>query len=243
MSTPADIHVPRRRIHREVVSFVRRSTRMSQSQQKAWETHRDAWVIDHFPIHEAHTSLAADARLNPTEAFGREAPLAVEIGSGAGENVVALAEARPDLNILAFEVFLPAVASTLSRIARAQVTNVRIIPRDGTAGLQTLLSDVSIQELWTFFPDPWHKGRHHKRRLVNPGFADLVAERLVPGGDWYLATDWADYAEHMQAVLDDHPHFVTQPAQRMPHRPLTKYESRGIEAGRAIYDLHYRRRT
>lgn len=236
------MRAPRRRIHREVVSFVRRSTRMSLSQQKAWEAHREAWVIDDFPINEAHTSLAAEARLVPAEAFGREAPLAVEIGSGAGENAVALAQARPELNILAFEVFLPAVASTLSRIARAGVTNVRIIPRDGAAALRTLLAEVEISELWTFFPDPWHKGRHHKRRLVNPEFADLVAQRLRPDGDWYLATDWADYAEHMHGVLDDHPRFVQQPTERMPHRPLTKYESRGIEARRAIHDLHYRRR-
>lgn len=242
MSTSADMQAPRRRIHREVVSFVRRSTRMSLSQQKAWEAHRETWVIDDFPINEAHTSLATDSRLDPTAAFGRAAPLAVEIGSGAGENAVALAEARPELNILAFEVFLPAVASTLSRIARAGVTNVRIIPRDGAAALRTLLAEVEISELWTFFPDPWHKGRHHKRRLVNPEFADLVAQRLGPDGDWYLATDWADYAEHMHEVLDDHPRFAQQPAERMPHRPLTKYESRGIEAGRAIHDLHYRRR-
>lgn len=227
------------RIHREVVSFVRRSTRMSASQAKAWQNHHDAWVIDDLPIDEAHTSLAPDARLDPAAVFGRDAPLAVEIGAGAGENIVALAVARPELNILAFEVYLPAVASTLSRISRAGVTNVRIVTRDGTAGLATLLDGVSIAELWTFFPDPWHKGRHHKRRLVNPGFADLVAQRLAPGGHWYLATDWADYAEHVHEVLDEHPGFIAHPAERMPHRPITKYEARGIEAGRSIHDLHY----
>ncbi|MGJ3507859.1 tRNA (guanosine(46)-N7)-methyltransferase TrmB [Enemella sp. A6] len=231
----------RQRVRREVVSFVRRSTRMNDSQRKAWEAHRHTWVIDDLPIDETHTSLAPDAAIDPPAIFGREAPLAVEIGSGAGENAVALAAARPELNIIAFEVFLPAVASTLSRIARAEVTNVRIIPRDGAQGLATLFGSGEIAELWTFFPDPWHKGRHHKRRLVNPAFADLVADRLAPGGQWYLATDWAEYADHVHEVLDGHPEFIAD-HRRMPHRPLTKYESRGIEAGREIHDLAYRRR-
>lgn len=225
-----------------MVSFVRRSTRMNESQRKAWDAHRAAWVIDDLPMVEMHTSLAPEATIDPATIFGRAAPLAVEIGSGAGENAVALALARPELNIIAFEVFLPAVASTLSRIARAGVTNVRIIPRDGAQGLATLFDTGELAELWTFFPDPWHKGRHHKRRLVNPGFADLVADRLAPGGLWYLATDWADYAEHVHEVLDEHPGFAAE-HRRMPHRPETKYERRGIEAGRRIHDLAYRRRA
>jgi tRNA (guanine-N7-)-methyltransferase len=155
-----------------------------------------------------------------------------------------VAARRPEANLLAFEVFEPAVASTLSRLERTGVDNVRLVVADGSQAIATALPEGSITELWTFFPDPWHKSRHHKRRLVNPGFAAVVARALVPGGVWRLATDWDDYAEHAAAVLAAEPGLVPLhdgTAPRWAERPLTRYEQRGIAAGRTITDLAWRR--
>nr|WP_269449881.1 tRNA (guanosine(46)-N7)-methyltransferase TrmB [Auraticoccus cholistanensis] len=177
--------------------------------------------------------------------FGRRAPLVVEIGSGNGEALVAAAQARPEVDLLAFEVYQPAVASTLSRIERAGVTNVRLLMADAVGGLRLLLGPDSVSELVVLFPDPWHKLKHRKRRLVTPAFADLVAERMVPGGLWHLATDWADYANQMLRVLGEHPRFENLHADWAPRpasRPLTKFEAKGLERGRVIRDLTFRRR-
>lgn len=232
------------RIHRDVVSYVRRSGRMNDSQQRAWNSYRDAWVVP-LPTGQRVTSIAPDASLDWAAVFGREAPLMVEIGSGTGQAITALAEAMPEANLVAFEVFEPAVASTLGRLARHGVTNVRLAIADGAQALETVFGPASITELWTFFPDPWHKARHHKRRLVNPEFAGLVASRLAPDGVWRLATDWTDYAEAMREVLDAEPGLVNRHdgwAPRYELRPVTKYERRGLEAGRTIRDLAFRRR-
>lgn len=232
------------RIHRDVVSYVRRSGRMNESQQRAWDAYRDAWVVP-LPTGQRVTSIAPEATVDWPAVFGREAPLMVEIGSGTGQAITALAEAMPDANLVAFEVFEPAVASTLGRLARHGVRNVRLVVADGAQALETLFAPASITELWTFFPDPWHKARHHKRRLVNPEFAALVASRLAPDGVWRLATDWDDYAEVMREVLDAEPSLENchdDWAPRYELRPVTKYERRGLEAGRNIRDLTFRRR-
>nr|WP_300143999.1 tRNA (guanosine(46)-N7)-methyltransferase TrmB [Propionicimonas sp.] len=231
------------RIHRDVVSYVRRSGRMNESQQRAWDAHRAAWVVD-LPPGERRTSVSPEAAIDWTATFGREAPLKVEIGSGTGHAITALAEAMPEANLIAFEVFTPAVASTLGRLARHGVGNVRLVVADGAQALATVFGERSVSELWTFFPDPWHKARHHKRRLVSPAFAALVASRLTPDGVWRLATDWDDYAEAMRDVLDAEPGLVNCHDGRAPRydlRPVTRYERRGIEAGRTIHDLAYRR--
>lgn len=231
------------RLHREVVSFVRRSTRMNESQMKAWERHHDAFVID-VPHAELSTSIAADAHVDWAAEFGRTAPLIVEIGSGAGDSLVPMAAAHPECNVVAFEVFEPAVASTLSRIARHGLSNVRVVIADGAQGLPQLFDDGAVTELWTFFADPWHKKRHHKRRLVGRDFADVVADKLTLGGLWRLATDWEDYALWMREHLDDAPRLENVHggwAPRLAERPVTKYERRGLDAGRTVYDLTYRR--
>jgi len=217
---------------------------MNASQEKAWDAHAERWVVA-VPQRETSTSIAEDASVDWDAVFGRHAPLVVEIGPGRGESLVALAERRPDANVVAFEVFEPAVASTLSRLARHGVGNVRLVVANGAEGLERLVPPGGLRELWTFFPDPWHKARHHKRRLVGPELADLAASRLEPGGLWRLATDWEDYAEHMRATLDGHPAFENVHggwAPRWEERPVTKYEARGTAAGRGIHDLTYRRR-
>ncbi len=232
------------RIHRDVVSYVRRSARMNTAQQKAWDLHHENWVVP-LDAGERDTSVAASARVDWTAVFGREAQLMVEIGSGTGHAITELALAHPDANLVAFEVFMPAVASTLGRLARHGVTNVRLVVADGAQALPVVFDEASITELWTFFPDPWHKARHHKRRLVSAEFARVVASRLTADGTWRLATDWDDYAEAMLATLEAEPGLVNRHdgwAPRFELRPLTKYEQRGLDAGRTIHDLAFGRR-
>ena len=216
---------------------------MNESQARSWERHRNAYVLD-VPRGELSTSIAEGAVVDWADEFGREAPLIVEIGSGAGDSLVPMAAGRPEANVVAFEVFEPAVASTLGRIARAGLTNVRLVLADGAQGMDRLFADGSVSELWTFFADPWHKKRHHKRRLVGRDFAELVTAKLAPGGLWRLATDWEDYALWMREHLDGAPGLVNVHhgwAPRLEERPLTKYESRWLASGRHVFDLTYRR--
>ncbi|GAA1842149.1 tRNA (guanosine(46)-N7)-methyltransferase TrmB [Microlunatus capsulatus] len=234
------------RVHREVVSFVRRSARMRPNQRRAWDAHHERFVL---PVdrRETSTSVDPDARLDLTAAGGGEAPLVVEIGPGPGDSLVAMAAARPEVDVLAFEVYEPAAAQLVSALHRAGLDNVRIVVADAVAGLQHLLPAGRLAELWTFFPDPWPKSRHHKRRLVSPALAAVAAERLQLGGTWRLATDWEDYALAMREVLDAEPGLENlHPggwAPRWDARPLTRFEQRGLDAGRAVHDLTYRRVT
>ncbi len=225
------------RRRREVLTYSRRGSRLSDRQAEAWERRRDEWFIP---------EEAADATgFDPAVWFGREAPLIVEVGSGIGEATAALAAERPDHNVLAFEVWRPGVAETFVQLERAGATNVRLISIDAVWSLEHLLGPGSLAGLWTFFPDPWPKQRHHRRRLVTEAFAALAASRLAPEAAWRLATDWAPYAEQMARILDDQPLLESAydgPAPRWADRPLTRFERRGIRAGRAITDLAYRRR-
>ena len=238
-------------MRRDVVSFVRRSARMNDSQLKAWNTWQASRVV-RVAEGETETSIAEHASIDWAEAFGRTAPLVVEIGSGTGESLVPMAAAHPEANVVAFEVFQPAVANTLGRLAREGVENVRIVMADGQQGLERLFAADSVSELWLFFADPWHKTRHHKRRLVSPEFAQLVRSRLVAGGTWRLATDWEDYALWMREVLDGAEGLANEHldpadpehtgwAPRLELRPVTKYERKGLAAGRTIHDLSYRK--
>ena len=231
------------RPERGVVSFVRRSIRMNESQTKAWDRFSHRFVVD-VPSGRLSTSVADDAHVDWDEVFGRSASRIVEIGSGNGDSLVPMAKARPDVDFIAFEVFQPAVASTLSRIGKAGIGNVRIVIADGARGLGILFETDSLSEVWTFFADPWHKTRHHKRRLVNPTFSDVVAERLVQGGLWRLATDWEDYADQMREVLAGEDRLERDPAAsaegvspRFSGRVVTRYERKAREAGRAVRDL------
>lgn len=234
---PTDL---RPRLHREVTSFVRRSARMRDSQRRSYESQLGGLLLD-VPQGALRTSVADDAgALDLTATFGRVAPLVVEIGCGPGDSLVPMSRARPEVDVLAFEVFEPAAAALVARLVREDVTNVRVAPVDAVAGLERLVAAGSLTEVWTFFPDPWPKLKHHKRRLVDAGFADLVAARLVPGGLWRLATDWAAYADQMRAVVGGHPAFVAE-AEERGDRPVTRFERRGLAEDRAIADLVYRR--
>jgi tRNA (guanine-N7-)-methyltransferase len=219
---------------REVLSYSRRGNRFTPQQKAAWDAHHEQWVIPDEAVDDPGFRFA--------DWFGREAPLIVEIGSGVGEATGVLAAARPAYDVLALEVWRPGVASSLARVAEAGATNVRFCSVDAVWVLETLIPRDGLAELWTFFPDPWPKTRHHKRRLVNARFAALAASRLTPGGVWRLATDWQDYAEQMRSVLDAEPALTGGVVPRWEERPVTKFERKGLEAGRSITDLCYTRR-
>jgi tRNA (guanine-N7-)-methyltransferase len=244
-SVPVIPRPPRPAAPREIVSFVRRSARLTSGQRRAWEEHHRRWVLD-VPRGDTETSVAPGEPLDLAAVFGRTAPLVVEIGSGTGSSLVPMAQQRPDSNVLAFEVYQPAVAATLARLARDGVDNVRLLQADAVEGLTVLLPPTSVDAVWVFFPDPWHKSRHHKRRLLTPGFVDLLASRMTPGAELRLATDWEDYAVAMRQVLDQHDDFVNEHpggwAPRWADRPVTRFEERGLAAGRPVHDLTYRRR-
>ena len=219
---------------REVLTYSRRGSRFTPRQEAAWEAHHEAWVIPDEAVDAPGFSFS--------DHFERDAPLILEIGSGVGEATAALAAARPDHNVLALEVWRPGVADTLARLAEVGAGNVRLCSVDAVWCAEHLLAPDSLAELWTFFPDPWHKARHHKRRLVKPEYAALLASRIAPGGLWRLATDWAEYAEQMVEVLDAEPLLDGGPVERWSERPVTKFERRGLAAGREATDLRYRRR-
>ena len=218
---------------REVLTYSRRGSRFTPSQQQAWDAHAAEWVIPEEAVDDPGFSLR--------DWFGREAPLVVEIGSGVGEATGVLAAARPDHDVLALEVWRPGVAAALAEVAAAGATQVRFLCVDAVWSLEHLVGRGELAELWTFFPDPWPKKRHHKRRLVGPGFAELVVSRLAVGGLWRLATDWQDYADQVRAVLDATPGLAGGVVPRWEERPVTKFERKGLAEGRTITDLRYER--
>jgi len=218
---------------------------MNESQSKAWDRHRQEFVID-VPEEEKSTSIARHATVDWVAEFGRDAPLIVEIGCGNGGSLVPMAEGRAGSNVVAFEVFQPAVASVLGKIGRAGVSNLRVVMVDGAQALEKLFDDRAISELWTFFADPWHKKRHHKRRLIQPAFVELLCRKLKSGGLLHLATDWEPYAQHMWDVLEAQGLLsnVNGPrgsAPRPAWRPETHFERRGQRLGHGVWDLLYRR--
>lgn len=219
---------------REILTYSRRGSRFTPRQAAAWEAHHEDWVIPEDAVDDAGFAWS--------RWFGREAPLAIEIGSGIGEATVALAATRPDLNVLALEVWRPGVADTLARVAEAELTHVRLCSLDAVWTLEHLVDPDSLAALWTFFPDPWHKKKHHKRRLVTPALARMAATRLAPGAWWRLATDWQEYADQMREVLDAEPLLDGGPTERWDERPLTKFERKGLAVGRDISDFAYQRR-
>ena len=218
---------------REILTYSRRGSRLSTTQQQAWDAYAEAMVIPDEAVDADDFSFA--------DWFGREAPLVVEIGGGIGEATAALAASRPDANFLALEVWRPGVAEGLARVGKAGLTNVRFCSVDAVWLFGQRLAEGSVHELMTFFPDPWHKKKHHKRRLVTPPHARLLASRLEIGATWHLATDWLEYAEQMEEVLDAEPLLTGGVTERWAERPLTKFERKGIRAERVITDLAYRR--
>ena len=226
------------------MSFVRRSGRMSDAQDRAWEELAPEVVID-VPRDAGVTSVLPGSQVDPAVVWGREARLIAEIGSGQGHAIVHAAASAPDIDFLAIEVFRAGLARTMLDAERAGLTNLRLVEANAPEVLEHLLPESSLDELWIFFPDPWHKNKHNKRRLITDEFTPKAAHALRPGGVMRLATDWEDYALQMRDVLDASLEFERafegEWAPRFDGRVVTAFERKGAKVGRAIRDLEYRR--
>jgi tRNA (guanine-N7-)-methyltransferase len=223
--------------HRErahIRSYVLRQGRFSEAQRRAYDS-----LFPKFGI------AFAERRLDLAQAFGRHAPKILEIGFGMGETTSQIAAQHPENDYLGIEVHTPGVGSLLKLIEQENLTNIRIVQHDAVEVLQHMIAPDSLDRVHIFFPDPWPKKRHHKRRLIQPPFVALLCERLKPGGTLHVATDWEDYAQHALEVLTVEPHLVNTAsafAPRPDSRPLTKFEQRGVRLGHAVWDLIFQRR-
>ncbi len=225
-------------------SFTRRARDLNPSLERQFQEVKDRFVIE-VPRGIGETTVADGHRLDVEGVFRRQAPLFVEIGPGRGEQIVHYASMHPEYNFLAFEVWYPGLARLSIAAAKANLTNVSVIEADAQQALPILLPPATVTELWTFFPDPWRKSRHHKRRIVSPSFANVVADLLVDGGVWRMATDWENYAEQMLEVMSAAPQFQLEEDEggnptfspRFEGRVKTHFEDRGAQAGRPSWDI------
>ena len=246
-------------------SFQRRSRELSPGLTAAFEAGKPDYLLE-VPRDQGMTSVDPKITLDPRTLFHSDAPLVVEVGPGRGEQILHTAARHPELNFLAFEVWVPGVARLVAAAAKEGLSNLKVIEADAQQALKTLLPEASVAELWTFFPDPWRKSKHRKRRLVAADFADTAARILEDGAVWRMATDWADYALQMLQVAEASPEFenpssaeVTEDvlgaavvadledgalvpeqggfAPRFAGRVQTHFEERGQDAGRVAYDL------
>lgn len=221
-------------IHRPIRSFVLRQGRVSNAQQRAHDT-----LLPRYGIPFAPHIVDLD------QAFGRSAPKILEIGFGMGETTAAIAAEHPENDYLGIEVHTPGVGSLLKQIGGLELTNVRIIQHDAVEVLTRMIAPSTFDGVHIFFPDPWPKKRHHKRRLIQPPFVALLVERMKPGAYLHVATDWQEYAEQVLAVLAAEPgldNTAESYAPRPGYRPQTKFESRGIRLGHGVWDIVFRKR-
>ena len=233
MTTPSD-DAAAPQAHRAIRSFVLRQGRLSPAQQRALDE-----LLPRYGV------AYRDAPLDYPSVFGRTAPVVLEIGCGMGETTAAIAAAQPAIDFLGVEVHGPGVGALLNRIEAAHLANVRIIRHDAVEVVRTMIPRDSLAGVHVYFPDPWPKKRHHKRRLLQPPFAHAVAERLATGGYLHVATDWADYADAVLAALTAEPllrNTADAFAERPAWRPRTKFEARGERLGHAVFDLVFVRR-
>lgn len=215
-------------------SFVNRRSHITQGQQEAIDAFLTKWSLAYRP-----------SLLNLTETFEREAPTILEIGFGMGETTEKIALARPDDNFLGVEVFNAGVGALLKRIEASSLNNIRIIQHDAVEVLRDMLAPQSLAGVHIYFPDPWPKTRHHKRRLIQPPLVELLASRMAPGAYIHCATDWEHYAEQMLAVLSAETSLQNTCegfAPRPDFRPLTKFENRGLRLGHGVWDVIFRKR-
>jgi tRNA (guanine-N7-)-methyltransferase len=223
---PAEAPAPR-----PIRSFVRREGRITSAQEDALQHLWPRYGIE-----------LAGAPLDAAAIFGRQAPLAVEIGFGNGDHLLASAQARPHTDFLGIEVHRPGVGRVLQQAERLGLSNLRVLCADAVEVLRDSLPQGGVDEVVIFFPDPWPKTRHHKRRLIQPAFAALLARVLRAGGRLRLATDWADYARQMLEVMSAEPRFVNAAdgaIARPADRPLTRFESRGLRLGHEVADFEF----
>jgi len=220
--------------HRPIRSFVLRQGRVSNAQQRSYETLLPVFGIPY-----------AESPLDLTQAFGRESPKILEIGFGMGESTAHIARHHPENDYLCVEVHTPGVGSLLKQIEELGLKNIRIIQHDAVEVLKNMLPADSLDGVHIFFPDPWHKKRHNKRRLIQPPLVSLLCDRLKSGAYVHVATDWQDYAEQVLEVLSNEPRLentVQSFAPRPDYRPLTKFEQRGLRLGHGVWDIVFKRK-
>ncbi len=216
---------------RRIRSFVLRTGRMTKGQEQAYETY---WPVAGLTLQ--------GGMIDPAALFGRRAPLVFEIGFGMGQSLLEMAARESDKDFIGVEVHKPGVGRLLMGMGEAQLSNVRVYCDDAVEVLQTCIPDGALDRVQIYFPDPWHKKKHHKRRLVQPNFVAELRRKLKTGGVLHLATDWENYAEHMAEVMAVAPGYRNQSeggvyAPRPDWRPLTKFEQRGQRLGHGVWDL------
>lgn len=225
--------------HPHIRSYSGRRGHFTSGQRLAYETLRERWCLAYDPARALEVQRIA-------EVYARQAPLVVEIGFGMGDATAGIAAAEPQHDFLGIEVYPAGVGALLMRIEARQLTNLRIIQHDAVEVFRDMIAPGSLARVQVFFPDPWPKKRHHKRRLIQPPFVALLASRLRPGGVVHCATDWEPYAQQMLEVLSSEPSLentVADFAERPAYRPPTRFENRGSRLGHEIRDLVFRRRA
>lgn len=220
---------------RPVRSYVLRTGRMTAGQQRAFDEYWGRWGLE-----------VSAGKLNFDEVFGRGGPRVLEIGFGMGQSLVTMAAAAPETNFIGIEVHRPGVGKLLRSMQEQGVDNIRVYCHDAVEVLRDCIPPASLDAVQVFFPDPWHKKKHHKRRLIRPALVQQLVERLKAGGVLHLATDWEDYARQMMEVLSAEQALSNtcgagRFAPRPEHRPLTKFEVRGERLGHSVWDLLFRR--
>ncbi|MGV0960707.1 MAG: tRNA (guanosine(46)-N7)-methyltransferase TrmB [Limnohabitans sp.] len=221
---------------RTIKTYVLRAGRMGSGQVRALEQFGPQFLIPYSP-----------ERLDVQAAFGRSAPLILEIGFGMGDATAKIAQVRPEDNFLCCEVHEPGVGALLKRCGEEHIDNIRIVQHDAVEVMDHMLGTDSLDGVHIFFPDPWHKSRHHKRRLIQSPFVQRLAQHIKPGGYLHLATDWQPYAQQMLAVVSAEPLLANTStaadgfAAKPDYRPLTKFENRGLKLGHGVWDLVLRR--
>lgn len=219
---------------RPIRSFVLRQGRLTDAQQRAIDTGMPVFGVAY-----------AEQQLDLNQLFGREAPKILEIGFGMGESTASIAHSHLEQDFLGIEVHTPGVGSLLRQIQELGLNNLRLIQHDAVEVLKHMIADASLDGVHIFFPDPWPKKRHHKRRLIQTNFVALLVGKLKPGGYLHMATDWQEYAEWAMEILQVEPQLSnTAPgyAPRPDYRPLTKFERRGLKLGHGVWDLIFRRK-
>ncbi|RMG34542.1 MAG: tRNA (guanosine(46)-N7)-methyltransferase TrmB [Gammaproteobacteria bacterium] len=224
------------RQRRPIRSFVLRQGRLTRGQQRAFERYWSRFGLEY-----------QDDRFDLHALFGNDNPVYLEIGFGNGESLAEMARGHPERNYIGVEVHAPGVGHLLMRLGELGLSNVRVFRHDAVEVLRDCFPDHSLAGVYLFFPDPWHKKRHRKRRIVQADFLTLLARKLRPGGIFHAATDWEDYAHHMRLVLNEHPEFRNTAEQgdfvpRPEDRPRTKFERRGQRLGHGVWDLIFERR-
>jgi tRNA (guanine-N7-)-methyltransferase len=220
---------------RRIRSFVTRAGRVSTGQRRALDELGPRFVLPY-----------AEQQPDWNTVFGREAPRVLEIGFGMGATTAEIAARRPDDDFLGVEVHEPGVGALLKLIDEQNLSNIRIVQHDAVEVLEQMIAPASLDGVHIFFPDPWHKARHHKRRLIQPKFVALLVSRLKPGAYLHCATDWQNYAEQMLEVLGAEPaleNTAENYAPRPDYRPVTKFERRGLRLGHSVWDLIFKRRA